>query len=195
MKNERLRFSRHWILAATIAVATAVAPVAAAAATWLDLGSTGSTSEFPAKPLHSKNAGWIEVSAYSFGGGKSAVVPRGGGKTAGARSTESMSVTIAPNPTVSQTLFDDAARGTALRVVRLYMMKPSAKGMIPYYVVTLRNVLIGSDQWSGKGSDQPTESVTFIYEQIEIQYNDGDKTAADAKSAITWSVVQNRPSI
>ena len=185
MKNERLRFSPHWVLAATIAVATAVAPVAAAATTWLDLASTGSISEFPTKPLTSKNATWIEVNSYSFGAGKSAV---------GARPAESMSIRIAPNPTVSQTLFDDATRGEALSVVRLYFVKSSGKGMIPYYVITMKNVFISSVHWSGKGSDQPTEEVEFEYGQMEIQYNDGDKTAADPKSSISWSIVQNRPS-
>ena len=169
-------------------------PVAAAAATYLDLASTGSTSEFPTKPLSSKNPSWIDVSSYSFGVGKPAVIPRGGGKTAGARSAASMSVTIAPNPTASQTLFDDATRGAALSVVRLYFAKPSAKGIIPYYVVTMRNVFISSPHWGGGDSDGPAESVTFIYGQMEIQYNDGDKTATDPKSRITWSIVQNRPS-
>jgi type VI secretion system secreted protein Hcp len=193
MKQQGLRFSRHWVLAAALAVATAMAPAAAAAATYLDLGSTGSQGEVPTKLVAGKNAGWIEVSSYSFGVGKATTVPNSGGAAAGKRTTESMSVTIAPNPTAAQTLFNDATRGKTLSVVRLYMMKSSPKGMIPYYVVTLKNVIVSSDQWTGGNSDRPTENITLNYEQIEIQYNNADKTAADTKSSISWNIVQNKP--
>jgi type VI protein secretion system component Hcp len=194
MTNSRLRFSRHWVLAAAIALATALAPLAAAATTWLDLASTGGVSEFPTQPLNSKSSSWIEVSSYRFGVGKPAIIPRGGGRTAGPTSTESISVGIASNPTAAQTFFEDALRGTALSVVRVYIVKPSAKGFIPYYVLTLKNVLISSPQWSGSDGDEATkEEVTFEYGALEIQYNDGDKTLADPKSPIKWNIVQYRP--
>jgi type VI protein secretion system component Hcp len=73
------------------------------------------------------------------------------------------------------------------------MMKSSPKGMIPYYVVTLKNVIVSSDQWTGGNSDRPTQNIVFNYEQIEIQYNNADKTAADTKSSISWNIVQNKP--
>jgi len=196
MKNKPLRFSRHWALAAAIAAAMAVAPAAAAAATWLDLGTTGSISELPNKPLDSKKPSWIEISSYSFGAGKPAVIPRGGGRMANAPSTDSMSIVITSNPSAAQMLFEDAKAGTALRFVRLYMMKPSSSGkLIPYYVVTMTNVIISSARWSGGASDAPTEEVTFEYGGMEIRYNDGDKTAPDPKSPISWNIVQNRPNI
>jgi type VI protein secretion system component Hcp len=195
MNKARLRFSRHWVLAGTIAVASSIAPVAAAASTWLDLASTGSQSEIPTKVVSGKNATWIQVSSYSFGVGKTTTVPGGGGLASGKKTSESMDVTIAPNPAAAQTLFNDAAQGKVLQTVRLYMMKPSAtgKGMIPNYVVTLKDAIVSSDQWTGGSGDKPTEHITFNYRAIEIQYNDAQKTDKDAKSPVSWNVVQNKP--
>jgi type VI protein secretion system component Hcp len=193
MNKHGLQFSRHWLLAATIAAATAIAPVAVAAATYLDLGSTGSSSEFPTKPLSAKSSTWIELDSFSFGAGSSSSnAPGGGGTTAG---KESMTITIS-DPTAAHTLFDEAARGATLPVVRFYLVKPSPKGMIPYYIVTLTNAVVTSGRSTATGA-VPAQLggpyITFNFSTCEVQQNDGWKTTSDPKSPIIWKLVQVKP--
>jgi type VI protein secretion system component Hcp len=193
MSKQGLRFSRHWVLAAAMAVTTAAAPVAAAATTYMDLASTGSPSEFPTKPLSTKNSGWIEVSSFSFGTARSTTNTAGGGGAAAGK--ESMTVTIS-DPTAAQTLVDDATRGVVLPVVRFYLVKPSPKGMIPYYIVTLTNAVVTSGR-STATSAVPAELggpyITFNFSTCEVQQNDGWKTTSDPKSPIIWKLVQIKP--
>jgi type VI protein secretion system component Hcp len=192
MNKQGLQFLRHWLLAATIAAATAIAPVAVAAATYLDLGSTGSSSEFPTKPLSAKSSTWIELTSFNFGAGSSSNSSGGGGTTAG---KESMTITVS-DPAAAHTLFDEAARGATLPVLRFYMVKPSSKGMIPYYIVTLTNAVVTSGRSTATGA-VPAQLggpyITFNFSTCEVQQNDGWKTTSDPKSPIIWKLVQVKP--
>jgi type VI protein secretion system component Hcp len=200
--KQRLGLAGTCLAVVVLALNVTIAPALAAREVYLDFDSTGSPGEVPQKAIKSSDvkSTEIEVSSFSFGGGRDEVIPNGtalnigsasGGAGAGKRTAQSMDVTV--SVTGAQRLFDLASKGQVVREVRLLEFRTSPAGaLVPVYTAVMSNVVITSHDWSGKGTDKPTVSITLDFERIEVQEN-AKSTSDDPSTPASWNLTQNMP--
>jgi type VI secretion system secreted protein Hcp len=74
----------------------------------------------------------------------------------------------------SPPLFLATAQGTLLGTqnvpVTFYVQKNTGTATLDYYIIKLTNAKVSSVVQNGNGADRPTETVTFRYQRIEIDY-------------------------
>ncbi len=139
---------------------------------------------------------------YSFSWGASNPVSIGSGKTGAASGRVSISSfnvmkrTDKASPSLFATCCSGGHFGTANVELRKAGEDPKSAGQ-PYLIFTFYEVFVESIQWSGSagGDDYPTESVTFGFGAVEVQYMpqtvDG---TLDKPTTAQWSLVQNTAS-
>ena len=113
------------------------------------------------------HAGDIDGTAFSFGMSMPLSVSTGGG-VAGRATFTDLSVTKFVDK-ASPALMLDLARGDRLRTVVLFVQVTSPV-VVDFYKVTLTDVVLTSVNSSGDINGRPTQTVTFNYGKIRIDY-------------------------
>jgi type VI secretion system secreted protein Hcp len=115
-----------------------------------------------------KEVSFIEVDSFSFGventstlGGSS--TGAGGGKAV----FQEFTVTKSQDQAASPLLFASCVGGELLPAVQVQFFPTGSTS--PYLSYELKEVLISTIQWSS-GGDRPTESVSFAFETLEVEY-------------------------
>lgn len=125
--------------------------------------------------------GWIQAQSFSYGVSQSGVSAsaRAGGGGAGKATLTDLTITKLVDRT-SPVLFTAAATGKRYPTVALHVTTGGDRGQTAFYRILLSDVLVSSVQVSGSGSDRPSESVSFNFAKIEIEYvvtsEKGDKS-------------------
>ncbi|HEY1217616.1 MAG: type VI secretion system tube protein Hcp [Bryobacteraceae bacterium] len=130
--------------------------------------------------------GAIDVLSFSWGVSQTAVYGAGAsGKEAKAGRADFSNLTIMKVlDATTPLLFDHCATGNILKEVHILYDKPVGDKQDDYFRVWIKDALVTSVQLSGS-NENPTESVTFAYQGVEIAYkpeaDDGSLGAAVPK--------------
>jgi len=135
----------------------------------------------------------IEILAYSHGVSQptSAVASTSGGLTSGRCNHSDLSVSKLLD-VASPTLNQLCCTGKHVGKVELVCERSDGDKRVPYYKITLTDVIISSVQLSA-GGEIPSESVTFNYGKIEWVYTKQNLAggAAGGKSTGSWDLSKN----
>jgi type VI secretion system secreted protein Hcp len=127
--------------------------------------------------------GAIDVLSFSWGASNTSTYGAGAsGKEAKAGRADLANLTIMKVlDNTSSTLFNHCVSGDILKKVILLYDKPVGDKQADYYRIYLQDALITSVQQSGS-NENPTESVSFAYQAIEVAYKaeNDDGTLAGA---------------
>jgi type VI secretion system secreted protein Hcp len=136
----------------------------------------------------------IEIMNFSLGVSNTHTIGSAtGGGGSGRASFHSFSLMKKTDKT-SPILFSECASGLHIKTIVVTMRKTGGKVPINFLVYTFTDCAIDSVQWSGSagGDDSPTESVSFGYGKVEVQYTpqkaDGSPDAAVMKM---WDLAKN----
>ena len=135
-----------------------------------------------------QHQGEIEIQSFSWGVSNTGSMAGGGGGGTGKAQFQDFHFTKTLDKS-SPKLMQAVATGEHLKTVDL---RASKGGTNEYYVIHLEDVLVSSYSTSGSSGDMPTESISFTYAKIEMQYTptNPDGTAAEAVKA-SWNIKMN----
>ena len=113
----------------------------------------------------------IDVLSFSFGTSQTATYGVGAsGKEAKAGRADFSNLSIMKvTDKTTPFLFEACVKGTILKSVQLLYDKPVQGTQQDYFKITLGDALVTSCQQSGS-SENPTESVSFAFQSIEVAY-------------------------
>lgn len=139
-----------------------------------------------------KHRNEIDIQSFSWGMSNSGSASTGGGAGAGKVSFSDISVTKTLDKS-SPKLMLAVAQGEHIRKATLSATKTTKAGTIDYYTITMEDVLVSSFQQSGatnKGGDvAPTESVSFNFAKIKVEYKPQNPDGTLGASVIfKWDV-------
>jgi type VI secretion system secreted protein Hcp len=120
----------------------------------------------------SKHKGEIEIYSFSLGASNPTTIGSGtGGAGAGKVSLSSFNFMKKTDKT-SPVLFQACASGTHYAKVTITCRKAGGSNPVEYLKYTFTTVVVESIQWSGSsgGDDTPTESCSFAYGKVQIDY-------------------------
>jgi type VI secretion system secreted protein Hcp len=133
-----------------------------------------------------------KIEIYSFSWGASAPVSVGagsGGMSASRVSVSSFNI-MKRTDVASPKLFLNTCQGVHIKFMELSLRKQTGKGGQDVYLkYKFEDVMVESIQWSGSsgGDDTPTESVSFAFAKVTVEYKtqaaDGKLTAG---TPVTW---------
>lgn len=156
--------------------------------TYLDL--SGIEGEATAKGFEKK------VEIYSFSWGASAPVtigPGSGGISASRVSISSFNV-MKKTDAASPKLFKACCLGDHIDKMIVSMRKQTGVGGQDVFLIyTFEEAMVESIQWSGSsgGDDTPTESVSFAFGKVTIEYKTQDKTGKLASGTpVVWDLTK-----
>ena len=134
--------------------------------------------------------GQVEVLSFSFGASNpSTVGPGTGGIAAGRVSVSSFNI-MKRTDKASPVLFQSCCKGKHIGEIIVTLRKASGdSGQAPFLKYTFTDCMVDSIQWSGSsgGDDTPTESVSFAYSKVEIEYfMQDDKGALKTAGQASW---------
>ena len=116
----------------------------------------------------------IEIFSFSWGASAPVTVgPGTSGVSAGRVSISSFNI-MKKTDSTSTLLFQAACLGTHYPTMTVNMRKSTGTGgQAAFLTYTFSEVMVESIQWSGSngGDDTPTESVSFAFGKVQIQYN------------------------
>ena len=130
--------------------------------------------------------GAIDILSFSWGVSQTSTYGAGAsGKEAKAGRADFSNLTIMKVlDATTPLLFDHCATGNILKEVHILYDKPVGDKQDDYFRVWIKDALVTSVQLSGS-NENPTESVTFAYQGVEIAYkpeaDDGSLGAAVPK--------------
>lgn len=130
--------------------------------------------------------GAIDILSFSWGVSQTSVYGAGAsGKEAKAGRADFSNLTIMKVlDKTTPMLFDHCATGNILKQVHILYDKPVGDKQDDYFRIWLKDALITSVQLSGS-NENPTESVSFAYQGVEIAYkpekDDGSLDSAAPK--------------
>jgi type VI secretion system secreted protein Hcp len=143
--------------------------------------------------------GWIEIYSFSFGGTNPTTVSSGqAGLSAGKVSISSFN--IMKNADVSSPLlFSALTTGQHYTGAVVNLLKATGIAGVQqiFWTYTFTDVMVESVQWSGSsgGSDVPSESVSFAFGKVQIDYFTQDTTTGSMTNSGTasWNLTTTSP--
>lgn len=118
--------------------------------------------------------GWFEIFSWSWGASNPTTVgTTGSGLSAGKVSVSSFNI-MKKTEASSPFLFQGCATGEHYKTATVVMRKAAGKAnkQIIFIQYDFQDVMVESIQWSGSsgGDDTPTESVSFAFAKVTLQY-------------------------
>ncbi len=154
---------KYWLLPIifTIIITTGVSTAFAASDYFLKLdGVDGESTD-------SSHKGEIEISSWSWGMSQMGTTSTGGGAGTGKVSFQDLHVTKSIDKS-SPVLMQMAATGEHVKEAKLTLRKAGSD--TSYVIVTFTDVMVSSYSVSGNSGENPTESVSFTYQKITMEY-------------------------
>ena len=149
---------------------------------------TGIEGEATAKSFEKK----IEIFSFSWGASAPVTVgPGTGGMTASRVSISSFNV-MKKTDVASPKLFKACCTGDHINKMTVSMRKQTgAGGQEVFLTYKFDEVMVESVQWSGSsgGGDTPSESVSFAFGKVTVEYKTQDKTGKlAAGTPVVWDI-------
>ncbi len=152
--------------------------------TFLDL--QGVQGESTAKGMENK----IEIYSFSWGASNPTTISSGAtGLAAGKVSISSFNI-MKKTEKSSPTLFQGCCTGKHFDKATVTMRKATGdSGQQAFLTYDFTDVMVDSVQWSGSsgGDDTPTESVSFAFAKVEINYQQQDSKGGSIGKAVKGS--------
>jgi type VI secretion system secreted protein Hcp len=133
----------------------------------------------------------IEIYSFSWGASNPVNVTSASGGLAGGKVSISTFNVMKKTEASSPLLFAACCAGQHLPTATITMRKAAGEdlGQKPFLVYTFTDVMVESIQWSGSsgGDDSPSESVSFAFAKVKVEYSkqgeaDGAMTPAGSAS-------------
>jgi type VI secretion system secreted protein Hcp len=125
----------------------------------------------------------LEISSWSWGVSNSTSASSGGGGGAGKATLGNLNITKVIDKASPRLAFL-CASGQTIPTLTLVVLRPGGSSL-PYFQITLTDVIITSVQHSGSGGGdgnlQPTEHVSFDYRRVELKYTPVDGNAVTTR--------------
>jgi type VI secretion system secreted protein Hcp len=160
---------------------------------YLEGGNPQVKGETQDKTYSAKNA--FEIYSFSFGASNPTTIgSSSGGASAGKVSISSFNI-MKKSDSASPTLFTNCCNGTHFDTATVVLRKAGGTSAVEYLSYTFKEVFVESIQWSGSsgGDDTPSESVSFAFGNVAIEYKPQVKSGAAGSSSITatWDLTKN----
>jgi type VI secretion system secreted protein Hcp len=152
--------------------------------TFLDLA--GVAGESTAKGFEGK----IEIYSFSWGASNPTTIGSGSTGIAGGKVSISSFNAMKKTEKSSPSLFSACCTGKHFATATVTMRKASGdSGQKAFLTYTFTDVMVESVQWSGStgGDDTPTESVSFAFGKVEINYQQQDSKGGSVGNAVKGS--------
>lgn len=137
----------------------------------------------------------FEIYSFSWGASNPVTVGSSSGGMSGGKVSLSSFNLMKKTDNSSPTLFQACCQGTHYPQATVVLRKAGGKPM-EYIEYDFTEVMVESVQWSGSagGDDTPTESVSFAYGGVTVNYTP-QKTdgTAGTKNSSKWSQITNQP--
>ena len=139
--------------------------------------------------------GWFEIFSFSWGASNPTTVGTGAtGLAAGKVSVSSFNV-MKKSEDASPLLFSACCNGQHYAKAQIVMRKATGTGGQQIFLqYDFTDVMVESIQWSGSsgGDDTPTESVSFAFAKVTIQYfkQGTDKGHLVAGNSASWDLTK-----
>jgi type VI secretion system secreted protein Hcp len=135
----------------------------------------------------------IEIYSFSWGASNPSTIGSGAGGSGGGKVSISSFNVMKKTESSSPILFQACCRGDHFDKAIVTMRKAGgAAGQVPFLLYTFTEVYVDSIQWSGStgGDDTPTESASFSFGKVEVEYKpQGVKGGAEPKPILaTWDL-------
>jgi len=140
--------------------------------------------------------GWFEIFSFSWGASNPTTIGTGAtGLAAGKVSVSSFNI-MKKSENASPLLFAACCAGQHYKTAKVVMRKATgtAGGQAVFLEYDFADVMVESVQWSGSsgGDDTPTESVSFAFATVTIQYfmQDTVKGTMTAGNTASWDLTK-----
>ena len=164
-----MKTTRVFLIALFAAVLLAAGPASAAVNAFLKIDG------IPGESMDAQHQGWIELSDFSFGVENPTTIGSATGAARARNSTAPFKI-LKISDVASPALALALAPGKRIPGIVIEGTKPGGQ---VYLKIKLENVMVSSFQMGGSakgGSGLPTDSITLIYQKIEIEYLDATPT-------------------
>ncbi len=125
---------------------------------------------------------WIELYSFSWGASNPVTLGPGSGGAGGGRVTVSSFNVMKKTDVASAVLFQYCCTGKHFPKAKVVLNKAGGdeKKPLDYITYEFEEVFVESIQWSGStgGDDSPTESVSFAFGKVNINYTPQTATGA-----------------
>ncbi len=136
------------------------------------------------------HTGWIQLMSFSWGASQITSVAGTGGSGAGKVDLSDFSV-MKHLDKASTPLFKSIGSGTHVKTGNLEAVKSGAGGK-PFLKVDFKELFVTSQQLSAS-SEIPTESVSFSYNEIKIEYStQNEQGIVTTTGSVTYNVKANQ---
>jgi len=143
----------------------------------------------PGESVDDKHKGWIQLLSWSWGASQVTSVAGTGGSGAGKADLSDFSV-MKYFDKASTPIFKSLTKGVHIKSGTLEAVKSGGDGK-PFLKVDLEELFVTSHQLSGS-SEIPSESVSFSYNQIKIEYSTQDeKGVITTAGSVTFNTKTN----
>lgn len=189
MKRSLPRFSRTLALAA---------PAVALTTTRADADIFMKADNLLGESRTTTHKDWIEVLSMSYGVKNSATLGSGGtGGTGGIYpgKSEGGELTITKLlDSSSPALFLKCAKGEPILELKLEFEQLSSTMPVVYYRITLSNVLVTKMEPDANEDQRPSETVSFAYERIKVEYYKTDSKGGvpSTPTTVNWDFANNK---
>lgn len=150
----------------------------------------GVPGESTAKGMEKK----MELLSFSFGGSNPTTVGTGSTGLSGGKVSVSTFNVMKKSEAASAKLFKAMCNGDHYAKATVHLRKATGDGgQAPFLVYTFTDVMVDSLQWSGSGGgdDTPTESASFAFAKVDIEYKAQDaKGAVSTASKASWDLTK-----
>jgi type VI secretion system secreted protein Hcp len=136
----------------------------------------------------------IEIYSFSWGASNPTTVSPGkDGLSSGRVSISSFNI-MKKTEKSSSKLFQACCRGDHFPTALVHLRKATGEGgQKPFLTYKFTDVMVESIQWSGSsgGDDTPTESVSFAFAKVEVEYfMQDDKGALKTAGQASWDATK-----
>jgi type VI secretion system secreted protein Hcp len=139
-------------------------------------------------------SGFFEIYSFSWGASNPTTVGTGAtGLAAGKVSVSSFNI-MKKSDNSSPLLFSACCAGQHYKTAKVVLRKATGTdgGQKPFLTYSFTDVMVESIQWSGSsgGDDTPTESVSFAFGKVDIEYflQDTEKGTMKAGNKASWDL-------
>lgn len=148
----------------------------------------GMPGEAQAKSFENK----IEVFSFSFGASNPSGVATGTGSGAGKVDISSVSIQKQLDK-ASANLFLACCKGTHVAKGKMTVREAAGDDPLAYFIVDFTELFVDSISWGGAaGGGKPSESVSFSFKTIKMEYYQQDETGKGNKVGNGgWDVQKN----
>lgn len=136
----------------------------------------------------------IEIFSFSWGASSPVTIGSGtGGVSASKVSISSFNV-MKKTDIASTALFKNCCLGKHIDTMKVSMRKQTGAGQEAFLIYSFSEVFVESIQWSGSsgGDDTPTESVSFAFGKVQIEYKtQGKDGKLVAGTPVKWDITKS----